>query len=383
MRLLIFGSEFPPGPGGIGTHAYQLARQLQNKGWEIVVLTIQDYISDDEAQSFNSQQDFPVYRLESRRINFLDALYRFSRLREIVKAWLPNLLLASGARMVWLAAATTISNGLPWVAVGHGTEFASKKLWERAITRWAYSRANGIVSVSEFTKRRMLDMGIQSSRARVIPNGADEGQFYPLDCKTTWAFRQKLGFSNENILLTVGNVSKRKGQDVVIRALPKILETFPNTHYLIVGLPTRKSSYSALADRLGVGEHVHFIGKVKDEQLSAFYNAADIFVMNSRFTDDGDFEGYGIAVVEAALCGKPAVVSGGSGLEEAIAADRTGLVVPQNQFEKTAKAILNLLGNAEKRSQMGRQARQRALEQQTWEHRAVQFDDFLREVLKG
>ena len=74
-------------------------------------------------------------------------------------------------------------------------------------------------------------------------------------------------------------------------------------------------------------------------------NACDLFVMTSRNTADGDFEGYGIAVIEAALCGKPAVVSAGSGLGEAIVAGETGVLVREDDPPDTARAIAELLAD--------------------------------------
>jgi phosphatidylinositol alpha-1,6-mannosyltransferase len=93
---------------------------------------------------------------------------------------------------------------------------------------------------------------------------------------------------------------------VVIRALPHILKVAPKTHYLMAGLPTLKHELTELARKLGVAEHVHFLGRVDADSLVKYLNCCDVFVMTSRLTKDGDCEGFGIAVVEAALCGKPA-----------------------------------------------------------------------------
>ena len=70
---------------------------------------------------------------------------------------------------------------------------------------------------------------------------------------------------------------------------------------------------------------MHFLGRLESESLVKYVNACDLFMMTSRHTSTGDFEGYGIAVVEAAFCGKPAVVSRNSGLAEAIVDGGPGL----------------------------------------------------------
>jgi len=182
-------------------------------------------------------------------------------------------------------------------------------------------------------------------------------------------------------MLTVGNVTERKGQHVVIRALPYILREVPNVHYLIAGLPTMKEQFRALAAALGVADHVHFLGRVPQEDLPLLMNACDAFVMTSVNTPSGDVEGYGIAVVEAALCGKPAVVSDRTGLAEAVLDRVTGLVVPQNDPKQTAEALITLLTDEFLRQRLGAAAKQRALAEQTWSARAKAYDLVLRKYL--
>ncbi|MGB5399370.1 MAG: glycosyltransferase, partial [Thermoanaerobaculia bacterium] len=103
----------------------------------------------------------------------------------------------------------------------------------------------------------------------------------------------------------------------------------------------------------------------------------------SQHTSVGDFEGYGIAVVEAALCAKPAVVSEGSGLEEAVVAGETALVVPQSDAPATAEALVALLENESLRARLGQAAQERALAEQTWRARAVDYDRLLRDLTRG
>src|SRR5205823_4374587 len=100
---------------------------------------------------------------------------------------------------------------------------------------------------------------------------------------------------------------ERKGQDNVIRALPAILRRIPNAHYYMVGLPTLREPLEQLASEIGVCDNVHFVGRAETADVVRWLNACDLFVMTSRTTANGDCEGFGIAVVEAALCGKPAV----------------------------------------------------------------------------
>src|SRR5688500_11932503 len=114
MRVLFLSTEFPPGPGGIGTHAYQLASGLTERGWDVAVLSSQDYVSDAAIAAFNAGQPFPIERLESiggapRRL-----YARARRVLEFAREWKPDLIVASGDRATWLGAWLSGRVRVPW-----------------------------------------------------------------------------------------------------------------------------------------------------------------------------------------------------------------------------------------------------------------------------
>ncbi len=379
---MLVSSEFPPGPGGIGHHAYQVARHLCQKGWQVVVLTSQDYAAPEEIAAFNRRQDFTIVRFKKIHGPPVEALYRLVVLHRWVQRQRPAVILASGTRAVWLAAGFTRLFPLPWLAVGHGYEFGTKQRLDQHLNRLAYSQADCVINVSAYTQSRMHQLGVRPKQEVVIHNGADNELFRVMPTEHITSFRRQLGLLDKKVLLTVGNVTERKGQEVVIRALPLIQQAVPEVHYLIVGLPTLRAQLSQLAEDLGVAGRVHFLGPVDQRTLVQAYNACDIYVMTSRHAQSGDFEGFGIAAVEAALCGKPAVVTQGSGLEEAILPGHTGLTVPENDPAATAKAITFLLQDDACRQQFGHQAKERALREQTWASAVQKYDQVLKTVIE-
>jgi glycosyltransferase involved in cell wall biosynthesis len=155
----------------------------------------------------------------------------------------------------------------------------------------------------------------------------------------------------------------------------------PDVQYVAVGLPTLRDEFERLAEELGVADHVSFVGCVARDRLLEYLNCCDLFVMTSRHASN-QFEGFGISVVEAALCGKPAVVSANSGLLEAIVDGKTGLAVPEGDETATANAILRLLAGDGERLRMGEAALARALAHQTWQHRARQYDRVFRDFIR-
>jgi phosphatidylinositol alpha-1,6-mannosyltransferase len=370
-RLLLIASEFPPGPGGIGVHAYQMAVHLQRFGWRLEVAASQPYGRAKERNCFNGQLPFPMTPLSASSTG-----QRFQQILRKIKMFRPDVMVASGGRPLWATAIFSKLFHIPWLAVGHGTEFLSASPLFRFLTQAAIGLADQAVAVSQYTARLMRTQ--RSADIIIIPNGADGEHFRP-----DWpaqSLRQQLGLAGKQVLLTVGNVSERKAQDVVIQALPRVLARCPDVVYLIAGLPTRQKALTRLAQDLGVSEQVCFTGVVSTEILPIYYNLCDLFVLVSRKTRAGDVEGYGIVVVEAALCGKTAVVSDHGGLPEAVHHGETGLIVPAESPEETAEAIINLLTDQAQRQALAR----RALEQATgatWASRMAAYDAILRGMI--
>lgn len=383
MKILIHSTEFPPGPGGIGTHAHEVARHLAGMGWGVTVVSPQDYVGASEIEQFNQAQPFPVHRLLPKAGPPIEAIHRYRLIRRIARAERPDIIMATGERAAWIVAAFSRRSGIPWVAVGHGTEFGLRRNWEHRLMQWAYARADAVICVSEFTKDLMRRHDIHPKRCLVIPNGADAGRFQVVENVTREGIVPGLDLSSSSLLLTVGHVSERKGQDIVIRAMPAILEAVPNTHYLIAGLPTRQAELSELARSLGVERHVHFLGRRDNATIVKLMNLCDVYVMTSRNTADGDVEGFGIAVVEAALCGKPSVVTANTGLSEAIIAGETGLAVPENDHRRTTEAVVSLLGDRKLLRRMGEAAKLRALREQTWQQRVALYDQLFRSIAEA
>ncbi len=247
------------------------------------------------------------------------------------------------------------------------------------MNRWAFGRARKVIANSKQTEALIAGAGIDAGAVVVVPCGADASRYQP--GLETGALRARLGIGNAKVLLTVGQLSERKAQDVVIRALPRILQAHPNVVYVLAGLPTRRAELERLADELGVREHVVATGIVAVDELPAYYNLADVFVLVSRRTARGEVEGYGIVVAEAALCGVPSVVSSACGVAESVAANGAALVVAPDNPPATAEAILRLLTDDALRGKMGSAARRYILQTATWSYRMTQYDEILQGVI--
>ncbi len=217
--------------------------------------------------------------------------------------------------------------GLPFSIKARGADIS---YWphQRGIGRQIMSAAAasaGLLAVSEAMKADMVALGMAADRISVHYTGIDMARFRILP-------DVRAARSGPPMLLTVGALIPRKGQDLVIRALPLL----PGVHYQLAGSGEAEASYRALADELGVAERVHFLGPVANADLPALYNAADAFVLPSVS------EGLANAWVEALACGTPIVVSAAGGAAELVRSEKAGYVVARTP-QALAEAIGRLL----------------------------------------
>lgn len=367
MRILLISSEFPPGPGGIGTHAYELARGFVELGHDIEAVVGQDYVEPEMRDAWNLGRTFPVFPLApaGQGGRFSRARDRLAVIRRRATLFRPDVILATGDPAVYWAGLANLLAGsrrVPILAVEHGRVAPGP---EAGLKRWSFRRADHVVAVSAYSLSRLAAQGVRAQVGSVIHNGADVDYFRPASAEEQADLRGRYGLGDAPLLLTVGSVHARKGQDLVVRALPQILEEHPDTLYLVAGLGHEADALKGLAQELGVAERVRLLGPVSRDELRQLYGTCDLFLMTSRNTKT-QFEGFGIAAVEAALCGRPAVVSGDSGLQEAVVDGETGRVVPQENPAAIAEAACELLAAPEMRARWGEAAERRARADLSW-----------------
>ncbi|MDQ3392595.1 MAG: glycosyltransferase family 4 protein [Bacteroidota bacterium] len=340
-RLLIISTEFPPGPGGIGNHAYNLAKYLQEfKKVKVTVLADTNFTSEKELDGFDSKTSFKVHRI--LRTTPIHLTY----IKRVIMAWKlisqNDKIVFSGKFSIWLAGMLrSFFKKKEFIAVVHGSELDLQNKRLKKFTNESLNKCDKIISVSRYTEKH-LPILRNGQQRKIIANGIDLTETSTIKIDINNTIRSK-----SLKLLTVGNVTPRKGQKNIIRALPEIKKVFPNVHYHIIGLPTQKDALTEFAKELGVLPNITFHGKISRQQLLDMYRQCDIFMMLSDHTATGDFEGFGIAVLEANIWGKPAVGSKNSGIADAIDNGETGILVDQHNDHEIANAIALIYNNYE------------------------------------
>lgn len=335
-EVLIVASEFPPGPGGIGSHAYSIAKAFAAKNIKVTVIANADYVTTEQIVAFDSKQPFIIIRYEGTgRAKYLR---RFGLVSKYAKG---NVIL-SGMFSLWIGFWLKLTKrGLNTICILHGTEVNLPQYFLRKLTHKSINSADNIVAVSDFTKNLLPKWILNKRKIDVVPNGIDLLSFSEM---------------NENIkligypkLLTVGNVTPRKGQHRVIKAMPEILKKYPQAHYHIVGLPSYKEQFQKLAEELGVSHAVTFHGRVeKFEDLFKYYQSADIFTILSENQANGDCEGFGIVVLEAGFYNLPTIGANGCGIVDAVSEDFNGYLVDGDNSIEVCKAIAKILENKDR-----------------------------------
>ncbi len=332
-KILLVTSEFPPQPGGIGTHAYHLAKYLQKNSSTVTVLTDMRSREGIEENKFDAKNSFKTYRvaISSPRIEMY--FKRIKMLLSLIKN--QDVILASGKFSLWMVAFISLFFKKKYIAIVHGTEVNFSNPVKKTITDLSLKRFQSIIAVSHFTQSLLTKSLLK--KCTVIPNG--------IDLKINDKQIKTIDLPGSPALITVGNVTRRKGQLNVIKMLPEIIKKYPEIHYHCVGIPTEKDRFLSEAKKIEVEKYITFHGRVLDIELYQFLKSSDIFVMLSEVTNTGDVEGFGIAILEANLLGIPAIGSKGCGIEDAIKNKETGFLIHNKNAKEFSSALQNILEN--------------------------------------
>jgi len=258
--------------------------------------------------------------------------------------------------------------GLPYVQYVFGLEIARPALepWTRERLEWVLQNADRVVAISRATADLAVRLGARPDRVVFVPPGVDVETYHP-DPEAGARIHRQHRLDGRKVILTLGRLVARKGQDQVIRALPRVLEAVPEAVYMIVGDGPDRERLEALAREVGVAEQVIFAGRIPDGKVVAYYNSADVVAMPSREEPEtGDVEGFGMVFLEANACGKPVVGGRSGGVVDAVTDGVTGFLVDPHDSADLAARLVTLLRDPDLARRMGEAGRKRAQREFAW-----------------
>jgi len=273
---------------------------------------------------------------------------------------------------------------LPFLVYAHGNDILGvlQGTWPRQ--RMQFQAADRIVAVSRFTAGLVEQAGGDPGRIHVIHPGCDAERFRPRPFDRVLRERLLGPRAGGRVVLTVGNLVERKGHDVVIQALARLIRRIPDVTYLVVGDGPHRGDLDRLARAAGVRDRVVFAGRVEAADLPGVYALSDVFVMPSRVRlADSDVEGFGLVFLEANACGKPVIGGRTGGIPDAIVDGRTGFLVEPENVADIAERLETVLTDRERAAEMGRQGRIRVQAQFSWVAAATQVQDLVSAMVRG
>lgn len=329
-KIIIISSEYPPLPGGIGIHCFQLSQTLRKRNWQVKIITNQRG-SVDEERYFDNSYPLDVYRIKRKKLVLFTYLDRLLKSIYFLFKFQPEVVIFSGQFSLWMIPVFKIVRPkVKLISVAHGSEILKGGWFKRKLTSKGFELSHKVICVSSYTLK-VLNNNTNVKSSIVINNG-----FFGKLTNTEQEPKAKA----QNIqLVTIGNLSPRKGQLNVVHALPELLKVFPNLVYHMVGIPTIKDKIIKVASDLGVSKHIKIYGVLQNEEINTILDKSSIFIMLSNHLSDGDFEGFGIAILEANAKGLPAIGSKNSGISDAIMHGYSGLCISPGNISELIDAI--------------------------------------------
>lgn len=373
-RTLLVTNDFPPRTGGIQTYLQAFADRLPPG--ELAVYAP----AWPGAAEFDAASPVPVHRHATSLMLPVPA----------VAARAAALAREHGATTVWFGAAAPLAllgphlrrhGGVERVVGsthGHEVGWSMVPGGRRALRRIG-ADADVLTTISRYTRSRVAAAFGPRAALEVLPAGIDTERFRP-DPAARAELRRRYRIGEAPLVVCVSRLVARKGQDVLIRALPLVRERVPGARLLVVGDGPGAARLRRLARVGGVERHVVFAGAVPAADVPAHHAVGDVFALPCRTRGGGlDVEGLGIVFLEAAAAGLPVVAGRSGGAPETVQEGRTGYVVDGRSVPAIASAVTGLLADPDRTRAMGAAGRAWMQREWTWAARVAR----LRALLAG
>ncbi len=371
VTTLFITNDFGPRAGGIETFVHGLIERLP-KGSVIVYTSAQQNSAAFDAKWLH-EYGVEVIRDRSKILLPTPRVIRVCQ-KLIRNRKLTKVAFGAAAPLGVMARAMRSAGAQKIVALTHGHEvwWAKVPPFSFAI-RFMSRNIDAITYLGNYTRgeiSKALSQAEVSKLVQIAP-GIDVDHFVPTDSSK---LRAELGLTNKSVIISVGRLVHRKGQDKLIAALPEIKAAVPNVHLVLVGVGPHQDYLEKLALKLNVSECVTFIGRIDYAKLPNYLCLGDVFAMPSRSRFFGlEVEGLGIVYLEASACGLPVVGGKSGGAPDAVLIGETGLVVDGTKPVEIAGACIELLNNPELSALMGATGRAWIIENWRWDIWATKY----------
>jgi 1,4-alpha-glucan branching enzyme len=373
LRVLMLAWEFPPRTvGGLARHVYDLSRALVEQGVEVHVVTCHG----EETPEHEVVDGVMVHRVEAPDFALGEDFVRWSMLLNVRLAAMGNRILAAYGRFDvvhahdWLVAESgqlvAEKGQCPLVATIHATEHGRNHGLHNDLQRqiahieWKLAyEAHEVIVCSHYMREEMSTVyGVPESKQHVLPNGVDLAELVRgLDAE---AAEESMHQQEGATVFFVGRLVPEKGVQVLLEAVPAVLQACPQTRFCIAGKGPMREPLERMAETLGVAHAVDFLGFVTDEQRNRWMERADVAVFPSLY------EPFGIVALEAMGLGTATVVSRTGGLAEIVEHGVDGWLVTPGDASSLGETLVAVLQNQEQSARVARNGKAKTVAEYGW-----------------
>ncbi|MGH7885569.1 MAG: glycosyltransferase family 4 protein [Thermodesulfobacteriota bacterium] len=357
MKIVVYSHEFPPFLGGLATTSYKLVKGFCESEFKVAAL-VPSY--NKHQKEIDDTVDCNIYRVPFlgnkiiRSVPFLQQLIGLAALGYLIFREKPDVVLfiteeaesIGGILSVFIDFKSVVRvAGSGVTTCFFGNNFI-KNLLKYPMMK-LYRKSEKIIAVSNYAKSLLTNIGVPKDKIEVVFNGINE-EFLnqKKDINKINELKKRLGIDdNDKVLITIARIVPRKGQDNVIKSLPKIMKAFPNIKYLVVGEGRYKEKFQELASKLNLDNVVKFTGGIDNKKIINYLDMSDIFIMPNRVWNN-KVEGLPNALIEAAARGLAVIAGNESGSVEAVVDGKTGFLIDPNNIDEISDAIIRLLTNS-------------------------------------
>jgi phosphatidyl-myo-inositol dimannoside synthase len=378
-RVLLVTNDFPPRRGGIQSYLENLVGGLVNGDQHELVVYAPKWKGDGDYDSQAKQADAPFEIIRHPTSLMIPEPSVAKRMRKLISSHdVDTVWFGAAAPLALLSPLARDAGATRIIASTHGHEVGWSMLpLARTALRRIGNDVDVVTFISNYTRGRFAAaFGPGAALERLAP-GVDTGRFQP-DSVARAELRARYGLGDRPVVGCVSRLVPRKGQDMLIRALPAIRQRVSGATLVIVGGGPYREDLDRLAKSFGVAEHVVFTGAVPGDDLPAHHAMADVFAMPCRTRGSGlDVEGFGIVYLEASAMGIPVVAGNSGGAPESVVDGETGLVVDGWDVGAIAAAIADLLADPDRATTMGKAGREWVVDNCQWRTRAERLSELL------
>jgi len=376
-RILLVTNDFPPRPGGIQSYLENLVGELVKTGTHMLTVYAPKWKGCEAFDVEAAQSSYDVVRHPTTlMVPEPSVAVRMRRLiadRDVDTVWF-----GAAAPLALLAPLARHAGASRVIASTHGHEVGWSMLpLARTALRRIGNDTDVVTFVSHYTRDRFASaFGPRAALEHLAP-GVDTARFEPNSVARA-ELRARYRVGERPVILCLSRLVPRKGQDMLIRALPAIRQRIDGAALVIVGGGPYRSTLHRLAHEFGVAEHVVFTDGVPGDELPAHHVMADVFAMPCRTRGAGlDVEGLGIVYLEASASGVPVVAGRSGGAPESVIDGETGLVVDGWDVGAIAAAVGDLLADPDRAAHMGAAGRRWVVDNWQWRTKAQRLGELL------